>query len=934
MDTKQLVRSVPWTGAWLAAATLVMPAVSSAQQDDALEEVVVTGSRLGRSDLDSTLPITTLSEEDLETAGYQTVEDFLQSIPSVGSADAGSTVNNGNPGYATASLRGLGPNRTLILVNGRRIASAADNGIVDLNVIPSAMIERIEVLRDGASTIYGSDAVAGVINFITKKDFDGAELELQFDRTGESDGEQLGASFTVGSQFDKGNFVVSAQWTRRDAIWQRDRSFSECALGESNGQLSCIGSGTAYPANITPNAIVQNDPSGTSYVVDQSTGQLRPFGNADTFNFAAASYMVTPQEVKSLYGVINYDILESSDISSVTSFLELSFVNRTSDQLLAPVGTFWGAPVPADNPFNPFGNALCASNPACVAPQAVTVTRRMVETGGRGFSQDVDTYRFALGLEGELNNGIGWDVSYTYADWSDSQRDPGRANQPRFDTTLSPTLCAADANCPGVWDPFNVDTFGPAFQAYAIVNPNQIERSRMRQFQFNVFGDTFGLELPGGPIQWAVGFERRSESASVFPDGAALLGQVFFVAGQVTEGSYSVTEPYAELRFPVLSGMPFAQDLTFEASVRQSDYSFVSGSDVNTKFAVSWAPIEDIRFRAVTADGFRAPNVAELFSPQQKTASQYSDPCINYGTNPNQTIRDNCAADGLAPNFSLTSTQATGLQGGNPNLEPETSESNTFGIVFTPTFLPELSVTLDWFDISIDNAVGTVGTDNIITRCYQSPNFSSPLCNLLLGPGAVGEAASQTGSPRRNVLNNIAGQVLTNANLSSFETQGLDFTINYGWDSPIGELDFGLSGTYLDRYEFQAFSEAAPLELSGTFAIDPYEGDNLAIFPDLKLNFRVGLRRDNWGATLTTRWLDEVVDINSAPGNLVNVADSVTYVDLQGYYEWGDIMFTLGARNLTDEDPPYVSNYDDMNTIQYSYDTAGTYYYTRVGFKF
>ncbi len=921
--------------ALLAMVAGLLPVSVFAQEGAVVEEIVVTGSRLKRSDLNSISPITVLSEEDLKASGNLTLEDFLQDLPAAsGGADFGSTVNNGNPGLATVQLRGLGPNRTLVLLNGHRPAQAGTDGIVDLNMIPTAIIERIDVLRDGASTVYGSDAIAGVVNIITKKDFEGFQLDLDGQITGEGDGEQYGVSGTWGSNFDRGNIVLSAQYTRRDTIWQKDRSFSECPLTDGTGGLRtvCSGSGTTTPAQIVADT--------GSFVVDQGTGAVRPFdSNADAYNYAAASYMVTPQKVWSLYGSGNYMLVEDSNFTTVDAYIEGGFTNRESEQLLAAVGTFWSPNVPADNPLNPFGDVLCATNPNCTGPQDVAIARRLAETGGRDFLQDASSWRFVTGLRGDFTNGWSWDVSYNYADWTDSQRDGGRAVQPRIEAMLDPDLCAADPLCDptqggvGLWDAFNRDSLTQAQQAYGTVAVNTIERSRMRVFQANFNGDFLGaFETPGGEWSWAAGYERRSEKASSLPDGGSALGAVYSTPGNPTEGSYRVDEFYGELSMPLLADMTLIHQLTAEVSFRWSDYDFVSDSSDNWKFAVEYAPIQDLRLRYTYSDGFRAPNLSERFLGQQQTAASYSDPCNLWDTIGSATIQANCGpgGDNLPAGFQANAPQATTIEGGNPDLEPETSESHTFGVVWTPTFLAGLSVTLDWYDITIDDAVGTAGTGNVITRCYNSPGFTDPLCALLLGPGFVGEGASNQAPDRRNAINQVTGIALTNQNLSSFETAGLDFTVDYSFDTNIGNWLLRLTGTYIDKYNYLPFEGGEEEQLAGKFGIDPYNKNAIAAFPELAMNVSATWTRDSWGGTIMFKWFDETEDgfDGSACGNVCVAKDRV-YVDLQGYYTWNNHRFVLGARNLTDEDPPYMTNYDDMNTLHYSYETAGQYWYAR-----
>lgn len=922
-------------------AGLLPMASAYAEEGMIVEEIVVTGSRIKRSDLTSISPITVLSEEDLSNSGNPTLEDFLQDLTvTTGGADFGSSVNNGNPGLATVQLRGLGPNRTLVLLNGHRPAQAGPDGIVDLNMIPTAIIERIEVLRDGASTVYGSDAVAGVVNIITKKDFEGFEIDVGYDITGEGDGEQYGLAGTWGSNFDRGNIVLSAQYTKRADIWQGDRSFSDCPLTDGDpgeGVSVCSGSGTTTPAQIRA--------QGTGWVVDQGTGQVRAFdGNADAYNYAAASYMVTPQKVWSLYGAGDYQIVQDSDWSTVEAFIETGFTNRESDQRMAAVGTFWSPTVPADNPLNPFGDVMCAGNPNCLAPTAVTITRRLEETGGRGFLQDAEAWRFVAGLRGDLNNGWSWDASYNYADWTDAQRDTGRAVQPRIVNMLDPDLCALDPLCDpnsggvGLWDAFNSNTLTPEQQLYGTVAVNTLVRSRMRVLQANITGDFLdAFETPGGEWSWALGYENRSEKAQSLPDGGSALGAVYFTPGNVTEGSYEVDEVYGELSMPLMADMTLIQSLTAEVSFRWTDYNFVEDDSTNWKFALDWEPIEGLRARFTYSDGFRAPNLSERFLGQQKTAASYTDPCNNWDTSGNSTIIANCGpgGDNLPTGFMVNAPQATTLEGGNPDLEPETSESRTIGLVWTPSFLTGLSITVDWYEIEIENAVGTAGTGNVINRCYNSTGFSDPLCSLLAGPSLVGEGASALAPNHRNAIDQVSGILLTEQNLASFETEGVDFNIDYTFDSGIGNWLIRLNGTYIDKYNYLPFEGGTLEQLAGKFGIDPYNKNAITAFPELAMNVTVNWNRDNWGASAMFKWFDETDDgfDGDECGNACTASDRL-YVDLQGHYTWDNMQFTIGARNLFDEDPPYVTNYDDMNTLHYTYNTSGQYWYGRWSMKF
>lgn len=919
---------------------LVIPggAFAQAPDDDGavpLEEVVVTGSRIKRSDTSSISPITVLSDEDLAVSGNLTLENFIQDMPAVNGGDFGAGVNNGNPGIASVSLRGLGPNRTLTLLNGKRFASASVNGFVDLNMIPTSIVERVEVLRDGASTVYGSDAIAGVVNIITKKDFEGVDLQFGYDITDESDGEMINGSVVFGNSFDKGNFVVSAQVNKREEIRQGDRDFSACPLFDDGVQTICGGSPTTTPAQFTPLGV---DSAIGGHVLDADGVTVRPFDAArDAFNFAALSYLTTPQDVFSAYAAANYELFEAPVLGLVNASLEMNFSNRESDQLLAPVGTFGGWITSQEHPDNPFGDALCAGNPLCTEPQDVATSRRLTESGGRRFTQDVNAWRIGTGLDGQFENDWTWDLNYTIAKWEDSQRDEGRPNRPNIENMMDPTLCAAATNgCPGIYNPFISDSMTDAQIAYGFVGVNTKEESTLNVFQLNFSGDMGGFQMPGGEIGWALGYENRRESAASKPDGGAAIGAIAFTPGNVTGGKYQVDEIYGEVSLPILSGVPMAELLTLEASTRWTDVDFLDDSDTVYKVALEWAPIEDIRLRGTFSEGFRAPNISELFLGIQQSAESYTDPCRNYGTSgTDANTVANCQADGLAPDFNLATFQATTLQGGNPNLQPETSESLTFGLVLTPSFVEGLTVAIDYFDVEITDAVGSAPTSEVISACYSSANFSDPLCALIVGPAfpGVDETPSPSAPTRRNSNLQISGVLQSSANLATYKTSGIDFQVDYGLDTGIGLVDFRVAGTYLSEYDYLPFAGGELIELAGFFGGDPAFG-NPATFAEWQVNYGVTLTRDDWGANLTARYMSETDDIDAAPANLSNVADSITYLDIQGYYNWNDVTFTLGVRNLTDEDPPYVTAYDDMNTLQFSYDTQGRYYYVRGSVSF
>jgi iron complex outermembrane recepter protein len=920
--------------------------VAFAQDGAADDRIIVTGSRIGRSELTSVSPITVVGADDLNVQAVRTLEDFADQITFAPGGETNSRVNNGSGGQATISLRGLGPNRTLVLVNGRRVTPANTGGTADLNMIPVSLIGRVEVLRDGASTVYGSDAIAGVVNIITRDDVEGFEAFAQYDVTGEGDGQIYRYGATFGRSFDGGRFTGNVEYFDRGTILQGDRPFSACPWAETPTTLICGGSGTAYPGQIFasgPGPIFNQFGNG-GFVLDSATNTLRAFTPADGFNFAERSYMVTPQEVWSGFFDAEYDVMNSDRFGQVTAFGEFMFAQRSSQQQLAPVGTFWFPLVPAFHPNNPTG-------------ENVFVARRLAElTSGRFFTQDASSWRSVFGLEGMLPAGIFWDTSLSYGRYVDARVIDGQANPIRAaevlcndPASLAAGACQTPANL--IWDPFRVNTLTDTIANYFLVRHSPVSRQTRLSFQANMSGDLGGLQLPGGEIGWAVGYERRRDTGEFIPDGAAQIGQIYFVSGNSTQGEITSAEFYGEVRLPILSGVEFAELLAVELSARSSSYD-VTGTNVASSFDSNtwaikgeWAPNDQVRVRASFSTGFRAPSIGELFAPQAQSAIQYTDPCVNYATSgASATVVANCQADGLPGNFTLTSTQASGVVGGNPNLTPEESEGYTIGVVFTPSGTPileDFTFSADYFNFELTNAVGAADVNTIVSQCYGSVNFSDPLCALIAGPGyTIGGTPLAApfpgpGGARRSAVGVVAGVLTTNANLSTYNTSGVDIGIDYAGPTfdifqSTAQFVAGLDVTYLESFAYQVLPGGPTAEYAGTFAQDPFT-QNPAAFPEITALLRMGVVGDNWQFNYVGRYIDEV-DAASPTGGLSDTAERVMYHDVQAAYDFVDsgVGLTFGVRNLANETPPYVTGNDDMNTLQQTYDTAGRYFYGRV----
>jgi iron complex outermembrane receptor protein len=894
-----------------AAAAISAPTFAADEGVEEIEKIEVTGSRIKRTDLEAASPVSVFTAEDIANSGVSSLEGFIKQIPAINGAQIGSNINNGNRGFATASLRGLGSGRTLILINGRRFNSG------DLNSIPTSFIERVEVVRDGASTIYGSDAIAGVINFITKKNFEGLEINAQYDVTGEGDGDTVKFSIVTGASSDKGNVVFSVDYTERDEVTQADRAYSACPLWDdgAGSETYCGGSSHSNFGRVNvPEVNGLGIDAGRYVTLD---GDAVPFSTPDHgYNYSATSYLVTPVKIFSVNAASSYEISDS-----ITAIAEAGFSNRQSSQQMAPAATFWSAPVPAAHPDNIYG-------------VDVSVNRRITEGGGRSFQQDASDYRIVGGLQGVFDNDWSWDVSYNYSRFVDARINFGELNRPNTELLLDPTACAEDEGCAavGVWNPFARDTMTAEQSEFASVTFSPVVKGTTTQFLANLTGDFGSFELPGGAIQWATGFEHRTEYYVNEPDGAEALGQVYGQSGERTEGNYSVDELYAEFNFPILAGVAFAKRLNFSAAVRASDFSNQKDTATNTKFGIEWEPVSGLLTRATFAEGFRAPSVTELYSPQEQSAISYTDPCSNYGASSNAVLKANCAADGLATDFDPDS-QAAAVVGGNPDLVAEESESFTAGIVYSG--IENFSMAFDYFDISISEGVGTAGVDNIAGECYNSVDFSSPLCDLIKGSkyGPIDTPPHPT-SPRRNISGILSGVLVTNANLSTFETSGIDFDLSYNLDLAGGTLTTSLNGTYLMQYDYVLVSGSDTIEAAGKVASDQWESTP-AVFSELRTNLGFTFTADDYSANMTFRYQSAGDDIGATDTTLDSVADAVVYTDIQGTYFINDTYtVSAGARNLFDVEPPYMSNYDDSNTINSSYDLAGQYWYIKASAKF
>lgn len=863
----------------------------AADEDDsnraaALDEVVVTGSRIKRSELESASPITIISADAIFDSGIANVEDILQEM----TAAAGPAGNSSNAywtsnGYGTAqiNLRGIGINRTLVLLNGRRIVNGGTgaNSSVDLNMIPAALIERIEVLKDGASAVYGADAVAGVINIITKKNFSGARLDIKYGATTKSDGENTEINFTYGGDYDRGNIVVNLSYVETGLALQTDRA--ACPLFEDVGGLVCFGSSHTVGGRAHFN-------DGSEIQFNQVVGGDGDFWedyDAATHGFDWFPFLnaVSPTERINISAFGNYEISDTLNL-----FTEILFANRQGDQIVTP-RRISNTLVSAAFPFNPTGQDLTLKR------------RRMVEMGAPYFFQETDTLRIVMGLEGAFENGWSWDAS---GNWG---RNTGRdgwtfdiAND-RVAQTLDESICSTD---PGAAIPCG-DYFGVGELTPEVIDFIKYRRegnggNQMLSLSANLYGDL--MSLPAGEMAFAVGIEDRTEKGWRNPDSTVLRNG----GESQISGSSDATEVYGELSIPLLADSPMAQSLDLSVAARWSDYS-AFGSNTTYKLGLVWRVNEELKLRSVASTAFRVPTISEQEGSTNQENLITVDPCEG-ATGATAT---NCLADGVPANFVQDgNTVLTGV-GGNPDVKPEEADTFTFGIVYEPAFLEGFSATIDYFNIKIDNAINAVDGSDQLRLCYLDPVVYAEFCNSFV---------------RDPITNQVTFLNKRPVNAANEEVTGIDYAFTYSTE--IGGLDtlFSWRATNLLKHENQANPAAEVEILRGKITADR------GSFAEWRVNMSAKVDAEKWSASWSVRMIGEADDENGG-GPIGRSVDNVFYHDLHATYFLSDQMkLSLGVDNLFDEEAPFITSWNDVNTDVFTYDLLGQRWYLQASYQF
>jgi iron complex outermembrane receptor protein len=932
-----------------------------ATADEPIEEIVTTGSRIVRKEVTESQPIQVLDAAAIEATGLNNLGDILMNI----SASDGTglrpitTATNGSDGSQQISLRNLGADRTLILVDGRRWVTDLDQ-TVDLNTIPLAMIERVEILKDGASAIYGSDAIAGVINVITKDHFDGITLDMSYGETAKGDGVTQSVALTMGTAGPSSSAMLSVSYSSQEEILAGDREISNVPVYGCREPWQSFLCGSSFPA------YGRNFDNGTTLIpgaagTDQA--DFTAWSNAARYNFAPVNYLQQPIDRYNIFGKVSRELSDNLEV-----YGKFTYVKRTSVQQLAQVpltiGSFFGpqwnwgdgANITADNYFNPWGVDID------------NYGLRGIAVGPRQPNYDYDTYGINLGLKGEFEAAgrvFSWDVGAQRNDGKFDSVNHNYFNLFNLARALGPSLrdddgilrCGSPGDTIRGCTPFNM--FGGPDLGLGAGVISQDEYEAMVNYVGytqvtsagntldNWYGDITGelFELPGGAAAFAIGFETRKDEAYDQPDSLVAGGGSSDNFSEPTKGSTKATEFFLEVSLPLLADVPFAEVLELNAAVRNSEYEGegVFGDDPVTSAVESattsrvgfmWRPFEDLMIRANWGETFRAPSVDDLFGGNGESFPSVNDPC-NLDVYPTLTAgqQQRCQDLGVpAGGAEQPTSQLRTLIGGNPDLQSEEGENFTVGFVYSPSFVEGLDVIVDFWRVELEGAMTFRGAGTVLNRCIRQDD--DQMCDFV----------------NRNPNGSVNTVFVKAFNLAGRDVEGIDFGLRYALSTEsLGDFRFGWDTTYTAHDKTQSEPGA-----DWTDDVGIYQGaTNWEYRSVVTTDWQYG----DWGATWTMRytseleedcWIhytgigdidpdsptyDPIMCSNPTETNIyddigVNYLDATLYHDLRVTWQtpWEGVL-SVGARNLFGEEPPLT-----QNSFAHSFDGAydlpgGAYWY-------
>ncbi|HEY0683971.1 MAG TPA: TonB-dependent receptor [Steroidobacter sp.] len=930
-----------------AAATMAAPiSTALAAEEEGIQEVVVTGSRISRPEVEASTPVQVLSSDAILQQGSPNIADIINELPSVGTPGLSRTNSNfltsGN-GVSTINLRNMDDKRTLVLVNGRRVVSGVGGtSTVDINNIPTDLLESTQILTGGASAVYGSEAVAGVVNFVLKNDFEGVGLRAQTGTSSESDRGTDLVSLTLGKNIgDRGNVTFNVQYDKDDGLRSRERAIS----ANDNPARSSL---TPQGSFIVPR--------GATWTYNPDNQLQRGFNTpVNGFNRNAERYIAVPLERTLYTALAHYDITDSTQV-----FFEGSYSEMESNSSLEPLATdnsdavLNGVPLQGlslDNPFipDPIRQEMIANGATTLG-----FRKRMNGVFDRSNVNDRDFHRFVVGFKGEIFDGWDWDVYYNQSrtkEYTASETALRDRYYYALDVISGPggtPICRNDAaraaGC-APFNPFGFNSVSPEAADY-ITNGGQLDWYRAEVEQkvvaANISGSLFAL--PAGDLQIAAGLERRWEDSSERFSEDTQAGNTMGNALTNTDGDYTVNEAYVEALVPLLKDAPGAHALDFEAAFRVGDYSTVD-EVFSWKTGLTYAPIEDVRFRAVYSVATRAPNIGELYQGANQTfPTGLVDPCE--GVTATSTgaadaycrsipaIAEQIAANGV---FEYTQSDIQSIEGrelGNPDVEEEEAKTWTVGVVLTPAFLPSFTASIDWFQIEIDDAITLIPRQTAIDECAFSGG-TSERCALV--------TREDIGTPRPRTPGTLFNIDSNYINAASIKTSGVDVASSYTFDFASNQrLRFAVNYTYLDKLTLQS-GAGEPVENNvGQLSGDGRLGAGFEHRAVGTINYGIGDFTATWRMNYLSKMKDTLIENGGDPDDEGNTVGSYVYHDVNLRYQFGaeqQYSVYLGVDNVFDKLPPVLnqlraSHITGTETAADTYDPIGRYGYAGLQVKF
>lgn len=929
--------SIAWFGG-------VGPAVAqtSNPEQKRQEEIIVTGSRIARRDFSSPSPIATVNRTTLDAAVQPTLEEVLNQMPQV-MPDYGRTANNPGDGTARINLRGLGSNRTLVLLNGRRFAPSGVGTAVDVNNIPQSLVDRVEIITGGAATVYGSDAVSGVVNVITRDNFDGIAMDATAYSTEQGDGNIYDLNLAFGHNFTngKGNITLYGGYYDRDSLFASERKLTAVPLQDANGMLTETGSQATPSSVITfPPVDFGNGPAVTTFDSDGLPTEF--IDPADRYNFAPLTYLQTPLSRTSAGILLAYEISERNEI-----YAEIGYTRNDSQEAGAPtpvIGDLYLTNL--NNPLlEPSTQQFFADNyaPPFLPPGTAGqfLSRRLVELGPRVIGRTRDYSRVAAGFRGELNANWNYDVWLTYTRNDEETLLSNGASAAKFQQGLFVDSVSEQCFDPSggcvplnIWGAGNLSEAGAEFLRLPdFKNTTSREQKLISGYVSGTPFDTWA-----GAVEIAAGAEWRNDDGSFRADEALTSGDALGYTGSAgIDGQESVYEIYAEAIVPLATNATFADYIGMEIGARHSEYDN-AGSVDTYKFGGEWRPIEALRLRAMYQRSVRAPNIAEAFQERFVGTRAYvavnsnEDPCSASADPVGNGTVDACIATGLPADQIGTFEATVGIQtnfvrGGNPNLSPEKADTFTVGAVATFGDGQKWQLSVDYFDLEIE---GTIDDLEATIACFDPANSQNLFCDNFT----------------RDANNyNVVELVQTKTNLGGQKTTGFDTQIVFSSDLPsaaaiVGsEASFGANvvWTHTNRNSIKALPFGVTLGCAGQFGFPCDFATDGITFPKDRISTNLSYLAGDLGVFLNWRWISGtdnaaflVPDFlgTPEPDLVITEVGSKSYLDFGIDYQFSDRFNTrLNISNLLDEGAPLMANaVDSNNTDTRLYDIFGRSY--------